>query len=146
MAKTQSTPEQKAFTKAIKLAAATDARIKAQFEKDATAAKYKADLPKRMMEAQALAQRLGVTTDVELTAIGPQVSFHCENNTDKWYISEVIGYDTEEWELEYLEDKLNTIKAAQDAREARRELAQAAFSTLTDEQKECIKEFIHYMR
>ena len=146
MARTQSTPEQKAFTKAIKLAAAADARIKAQFEKEAAAAKYKADLPKRMMEAQALAQRLGVTTDVELTAIGPQVSFRCDNNEDKWYIDEVIGYDTEEWELEYLEGKLATIKEAQDAREERRQCAQSAFNNLSDDQKACLKEFIHYMR
>ena len=150
MAKELLTPEQKATSKAIKkainIAAAADAQMKAKFEKEAAAAKYKAELPKRMMEAQALAQRIGVTTEVELTEIGPQVSFHCENDTDKWYINEVVGYDTEDWELEYLEDKLNTIKATQDARAARREFAQSAFSKLTDDEKTCIKEFIYYLR
>lgn len=146
MTKPQLTPEQKAASKALKIQAAADARLKAQFEKEAAVAKYKAELPKRMMEAQALAHRVGVSASVELTEIGPQIAFHCDNDADKWYIDEVIGYDTEEWELEYLENKLKTIKDTQDAREARRAFAQSTFSNLTDEQKACIKEFINFLK
>lgn len=146
MTKLALTPEQKAASKRLKAQAAADAQMKARFEEETAAAKYKAELPKRMMDAQALALSLGVNVEIELTAIGPQVTFRCRNESDNQYVEKVIGYDTEEWELDYLERELQGLKKAQDEREQRRYFAQAAFSILTNEQKTCIKEFIHYLK
>jgi len=123
-------------------------RMRAEYEvqKQEHLAMYKASVPKRLMEAQALASWLGIAVHVSLTATGPSVRFEEENHHDKLYIDETITYETEEWELENLEATLASLKAKRDAYDQRRIVAQRIFSNLSDEEKICIKEHIHYLR
>jgi hypothetical protein len=103
---------------------------------------YLLTVPKRLMDAQALAQSIGVAVNVSLTATGPSVHFY----DDAAVIDDTLTYQTESWELEYLERKLRDMKIDQEARIYRRGVAQDVFATLSREQKDAIIENIHYLR
>jgi len=111
-------------------------------ERLAATAVYRASIPGRLMVAQALAQEVGITTDIRLTATGPSVRFYESDGI----LDETVCYTTEEWELEHLERILREKKDEKDARIARRELAQKTFDSLSTEQKTALKENIHYLR
>jgi len=104
---------------------------------------YKASLPKRMMDAHALAQKLYVNVSLKLGNNGPILTFHDEN---KGFYETKINYDTEEWEIDIVERNLNEIVAANDAAALRYQIAKAVFDTLTLEQKDAIKEHIYTLR
>jgi len=127
---------------------AEEERMRAEYEvqKQEHLVMYKASVPKRLMEAQALAAWLGIAVHVSLTATGPSVRFEEENHHDKLYIDETITYETEEWELESLESTLASLKAKRDAYDARRIIAQGAWSKMSEEERAAIKEHIHWMR
>ena len=103
---------------------------------------YLLTVPKRLMDAQALAQDLGVNVNVKLTATGPSIYFY----DDAAVIDDTLTYQTEEWELEYLERKLRDMKEEKVARAARISLAQDAFARLSDAERAAIKENIYMLR
>lgn len=146
MPKIALTPEQKAERKALKIAAETAARLQRELEEKARLEAFKAGLPKRLMDAQALASKLGVSTHVELTATGPSVRFEYEDHSDNFYIDDTLTYESQEWDVEYIEGKLNELDEKHKAYEARKLVAQSAFGALTDEQKAAVKEFIRYLK
>ena len=127
---------------------AEEAEIRRQYELNEAEhiAMYKATIPKRLMDAQAMACHLGVSTHVSLTETGPSVRFECEDHTNKIYIDDIITYNTEEWELESLERKLNELKKAQDEYNDRRIVANMVWDKLTPDQKHAIKEQIAYLK
>ncbi len=105
---------------------------------------YLATVPKRLMDAQALALKVGVDVTVALTETGPSVRFFHDDNP---YISDTVTYQVEEWELECLEKNLQTIKDEQDAAQSRLKLAQDVWANkLSHEEKSAIKEFIFHLR
>jgi len=146
MAKPKLTTEERAMRKALKLAEEANARMTYEAEKAAADAVYKAGLPKRLMDAQALAGSCGVATHVELTATGPSVRFEYEDHSHKSYIDETLTYKSEEWEVEFLEGKLRDLKALRDAAAARLLLAKTVFAKLTDDEKIALKENIMWLR
>ena len=142
--KSKLTPEQKAYAKAVKAQAAADQKIKWEFEAAALLAAYKAGLPKRLMEAQGRASKLGVRTEVTLTATGPIVTF--SNEEKGHYIDTELSYESDEWEVECLERDLQLLQERQDLNEKRRACAQAAWNNLDEDQRSCLREYITWMR
>jgi hypothetical protein len=140
------TPEQKAAAKALKKQAEADAKIKYDFERTAELAAYKASLPKRLMDAQALAASIWVATHVELTATGPSVRFEHEDHSKKLYLDSTLTYESESWEVESVEDRLKDIKHAKEESERRLQCAKSAWGNLEEDQRSCIKEFIHSLK
>ena len=142
--KQKQTPEQKALAKAIKVQAAADQKMKWEFERAAELAAYKAALPKRLMDAQARASKLGVKSEVTLTETGPEVVFY--NEETGHYIETTLSYNSDEWEVEHLESQLQTLQDRNDLAEKRRACAQSAWNNLDDDQKACLREWITWMR
>lgn len=98
---------------------------------------YLLTVPKRLMDAQGLAQNLGVSVNVNLSENGLSVHFYHESAV----IDDTLTYQTEEWELECLERKLRDLKEEQEARKARTSLAEEAWKNkLTDDERAAIKE------
>lgn len=117
-----------------------------QADAELALAEYRASIPKRLLEAQVLAQQLGVNVRLGLTATGPTAQFEYESERDKICIDETITYETEQWELEYLEDRLRQIKQIQENQRIRQKLAQDAFDRLSAVEKSVVKEYIHALR
>ena len=138
--------DQQSARRAARLAIEAEARRLNELLQAEKNAKYKETVPKRLMDAQALANQLGVATSVELTATGPSVEFRCENHTSQIYIDDVFTYSTEEWELETLERKLKDLKKAQDEYRDRRIVADMVWDKLTPDQKRALKEYIAYLK
>jgi hypothetical protein len=113
---------------------------------EAAMAEYYKTVPKRLLEAQALAQKLGVSVHLSLTETGPSVHFEYSDQREKIYIDETLTYQTEQWEMESLESQLHRIKEAQEERAERLKIAQAVFDRITPLEKAAIKEFIHSLR
>lgn len=114
-------------------------RIEEEKQAQAALEAYLASVPKRLMDATALAQAVGVSTNIKLGESGPFVHFRDESSR----FDETIHYGTEEWELEYLEEKLRTLMAEQVARKERRLRADDVWKNkLTDDDRAVIKEFI----
>lgn len=107
---------------------------------------YFATVPKRLMEAQALANSLYVSTSVTLGPDGPIVHFEYESEKYKSYIDATLTYQTEEWELESLEQRLRELKESIDAEKQRFAYAQAIWTTLSETDRKALKEFIHTLR
>jgi hypothetical protein len=103
---------------------------------------YRATIPARLMNAQALATSLGLYTQVSLTSTGPSVRFTKPDN-DSW--ERTGSYEMEEWELEDIEMNLIEIRSEQEARAQRRIIAQEVWGGLSTLQKTSLKEFIHYL-
>ena len=103
---------------------------------------YLKTVPNRLMEAQTLAHSLGVSTHITLDRTGPLVNFFDDNEN----LDETCGYQTTEWELEYLERRLKEIKEKQNARKSRYNLAETVWNRLSKEEKTAIKEFSHLFK
>lgn len=146
MATPKYTSEKRAARRASKLAEQVQKNAEYEAERAAAAAVYLAGLPKRLMDAQALACDCGVSTHVNLTVNGPSARFEYEDHSHNRYIDTTLTYQSEEWEVESLEGTLRALKAANDAAVARRNLAQSVFNRLTDDEKVAIRENIHYLR
>lgn len=146
MAKPKETPEERAMRKALKIAEEANQRMTEEAAKAAADVVYKAGLPKRLMDAQAMACSCGVAVHVELTTKGPSVRFEYEDHSHKIYVDEILTYHSEEWEVECVEGKLRDLKVAQDAATARQLLAQSIFNKLTDEEKIVLKENIMWLK
>jgi hypothetical protein len=117
-------------------------RIRLRAEEDARIAEYRKTIPQRMMEAQALANNLNIRTEVTLIKSGPEITFF----QGQGLVYECgISYDTEEWELTLLEEKLKELKQKEEAKIIRYKQAQDAFNSLTPDQKQAVKEFIYFL-
>lgn len=99
-------------------------------------------MPKRLMDAQALASSCGVYTSVKLTENGAEVTFRDDTNG----INDVIDYHSDCSEIEWLERQLNDLKAAQDARTKRRDDVNALWKDISLEDRKLLKEFIQYLQ
>ena len=146
MKKQPLTPEQKATAKALKIMAATNERMQQEFKDAAALAAFREALPKRLMDAQALAGSIGVATHVELTATGPSIRFEYENHSKDIYFDHILTYQSNEWEIDGLEKLLQRITDMQAECKVRMAYAKNVFDKLTDEEKSCMKEYIHYLK
>ena len=108
--------------------------------------KYKVGLPKRLMAVRELAGRLGVATHIDLLQSGPEVRFDYEGHTEKVYIDCILTYESEEWEVDSLEQQLTGLEEHINRVEAEIACAQSAMSSLTEEQRQLIKKHIHLIR
>lgn len=138
------TPEQKAEKKALKKQQQADAQAEYEAERASRLAAYKANLPKRLMTAIAFAGKAGVCADVSLSETGPSVRFHVSLVDN--YFDTTITYESEEWEIEFVEYTLSNILKERDESTKRKACAQSAWNNLEEDQKSCIKEFIHYLK
>ncbi len=103
---------------------------------------YRVTIPARLMLAQAMAQEVGLRTDITLTAIGPSVRFY--DPYDEVF-DETVCYTTEEWELEYLEKREK--KDEKVAKTRRNGIAYDVWDNkLSDEERLALKENIHLLR
>ncbi len=146
MATSKMTPEERALRKAARLALEAEANQRWEAERAAQLATFKAGLPKRLMDAQALASHCGIAVHIELIESGPSVRFEYEDHHRKIYIDSTLTYDSDEWAVSDVEGQLAFLKTTQDKEAARRVLAQAAFTKLTDDEKSAMKDYIHYLR
>lgn len=104
---------------------------------------FKKKMPERLMTMQGLATSAGVQTTVSLTVVGPNVRF--EYDDGKTYIDETISYESEEWQVESLECRIDEIRREKEAKAERHKLAQDTFNALSKQQKEALKEFIRFL-
>ena len=146
MATSKMTPEERALRRAARLALEAEANQRWEAERAAQMTAFKAGLPKRLMDAQALASYCGIAVHIELIESGPSVRFEYEDHHNKFYIDSTLTYDSDEWEVSDLEGSLASLKAKQDKEAARRVLAQSAFAKLTDDEKSAMKDYIHYLK
>lgn len=104
---------------------------------------FRLTMPARLMRLSALAQQVGIETNIRLIEDG--VSLRIQNDS-KPYIDSTLTYNSEVWEVEMIEQELNDIKAEQDAITARRELALTVWAKLSDNEKLAVKENIYNLR
>lgn len=104
---------------------------------------YYASVPKRLMEAQALANSLYVSTSVNLGPSGPIVHFEYESEKYKSFIDDTLHYQSEEWELEGLERRLQDLKEQVENEKQRYRAAESVWSNLSTADRQVLKEFIH---
>jgi hypothetical protein len=104
---------------------------------------FKATMPAKLMELQAISFACGVNTRVTLTAVGPCVEFTRYEYDDRGSnFEEELTYESEEWQVEYVERRLREFKEEIDARAARRALAESTWKSLGEADRRAIKEFI----
>lgn len=108
-------------------------------------AQYLLTVPKRLMDAQALAQSLGLYTSVSLREDGPEVTVQ-HHNLDGHYFDYKLGYDAEEWELVDLETRLQDLKFDIESRQERLSRAQSIWEGLDKVDRALVKEFISQLR
>jgi len=135
------TPEERSQKKAARLAANLAAQKRRDEEEAAERADLLKTLPKRLMDAQALANSLGVRVSVNLSETGPIVHFGEYDGPGD--IDTELTYQSDCWEIEWLEKRLQYLKEEQAARAARLRLAKDTWGNLKQEEKDAIKEFIH---
>jgi len=108
---------------------------------------FKATMPARLMQLQAISFGAGVNTRVSLTAAGPSVEFtRYEYDNKGSSFEETLTYDSEEWEVDHVERMIRAFKEEIDARAARRALAEEAWKGLPLKEQQVIKEFISNLR
>jgi len=104
---------------------------------------FKATMPARLMQLQAISFGAGVNTRVSLTAAGPSVEFtRYEYDNKGSSFEETLTYDSEEWEVDHVERMIRAFKEEIDARAARRTLAESTWKSLGEADRRAIKEFI----
>ena len=109
----------------------------------AASLEYRKTVPALLMDMQAIAQQVGVSTSVSLTPTGPSVKFY----DDASNINDTVTYDTEQWEIEYLQRKLRDLLEALNFRIVQRSVAEDAWANkLASEERAAIKVTIHYLR
>jgi hypothetical protein len=99
-------------------------------------------VPMRLLDAQALAIELGISTNVRSSATGTEVSFYDSTSL----VDYKMGYDCEKWKLVELESDLFALKDARDYRELRRTAAMDAWAKISPQDQPLIKEFINILK
>lgn len=135
--------EEKALRKEAKAKIAEAEKAARELEAAAELAAYKAGLPQRLVEAKEKAEKLGVRVEIDLTHEGPVVSFYADD--PECSIEDTLTYNSNSWEVEYLEGRLCRLQARQDLQRQRMETARSAWATLSDDQKSCLREYFAYM-
>jgi hypothetical protein len=108
---------------------------------------FRAAMPAKLMQLQADASAAGVNTRVSLTASGPTVEFtRYEYDNKGSNFEEELSYDSEEWQVEWVDRRLREFKEEIDARAARKALAEEVWKGLRAEQKAAVVEFVTYLR
>ena len=115
-------------------------------------------LPKRLLDAQALALTLDVNVSVRSGIDNVTMHFQYGSYDDSHLeirfsnrtirngppvIDEVLSYTSEEHEIEWLEAKLQELKQYNKERNIRYNLAKSVFDRLTDNEKKAVREFAH---
>lgn len=114
------------------------ARIAA--EEAARKVAFLAGLPARIFQIKNEATRLQVSFNVDVDEFGTKLIF---NDDDNGFYDDVINYNSQEYEVEYVERKLREINEAQESRKRRWGIAQDVWNNkLTEEEKISLKEFI----
>ncbi len=104
---------------------------------------FRATMPERLMQLQAISSAAGVNTRVFLNAKGPGVEFtRYEYDNKGSSFEETLTYDSEEWEVDHVERMIRAFKEEIDARAARRALAESTWKSLGEADRRAIKEFI----
>lgn len=108
--------------------------------------KYLQTVPKRLMDAQALAQSVGVSVKVELEADGPVVHFEYESGDITTFFDDRMTYHSPQWELENLEERLAKLKRKIEERDERLRFANTVWERLSTSERAVVKEFIYMLR
>lgn len=103
---------------------------------------FLADLPRRMLEVQARANKAGFYTEVTLTSTGADLRIYEQG---EGFFDEHVNSSVDEWQLEYVERHVREKMEEIDARMRRHALATETWKTLTDSEKEALKEHIRNM-
>ena len=125
-------------TKEERLAREAQARA----EEKLRVAEYRKTLPRVLKELMELADDLLVENRLGLDDSGPLLQFEFDGNWD----STVLSYESEQWEVEWIREKLIAIKIEKEAKEAKKRLAQTVFDRLTSDEKIAIRECIHFCK
>jgi hypothetical protein len=97
---------------------------------------WRANVPALMFRLKLLAQKVFMVTELNVTERGFVMTFNFEND------EEVLNtFDTEQWEAEHLERRLNELMVEVEARAARQRLAMTAMTKLTAAELAAMKEF-----
>lgn len=118
------------------------ARMDRKIEEIEEKAKFKESLPARLINLIAVARDVGVFAEVRLTATGPAVKFQDAAT----FIDETLTYESEEWEVDYLERNFQNLKKEQDDRRARQIAAKEVWDKLTVIEREALKENIDSLK
>jgi hypothetical protein len=98
-------------------------------------------MPSRLMQLFARAQGVNISANIKLIASGVEMTVYHDGHP---HIDSTLTYDSEEWEVEMVEDSIDLLKADIDARNARKGIAQDVWTNkLTPEERAALKEFIH---
>ena len=103
---------------------------------------FRAGLPKRIFEAQALASTIGVCATVVLTPDGPSVTFSWHEEGDQYSTEETVNYYADEWRIDYIERKLQEIKETQEENKRKLVRAKEIMNGLDDYDKDCLKKYM----
>lgn len=98
--------------------------------------RFRETVPALMFRLKELARTVFVRTELNVTEDGFTMLFDFEDVGE-----ELNTFDTDQWEAEHLERKLNELVAEQFARERRRDLAQKAKAKLDPAELAALKEF-----
>lgn len=120
-------------------------RIARQIISEATRKEaFRATLPARMISIQILAKEIGnISTEVTLRTTGPCLRVW-ENG--EGYLDEQIHSDSEDWEVDHIEQVLKGKKVEVDAQKARRIVAMTVWNKLTSEERVAVRENLHSLR
>jgi hypothetical protein len=115
-------------------------------------AEYRAGLPARLMNIVALANSVGASVDINLIKSGPAIRIQIkhrewDDHVVAWTksLDETLTYDSEEWQVESVEWFLTNRQKEVEQKEQRRTLATVCWSSLTNEQRSALKEFMHIL-
>lgn len=102
---------------------------------------FRLTMPSRLMQLFARAQGVNISANIRLITSGVEMTVYHDSHP---HIDSTLTYDSEEWEVEMVEDSIDLLKADIDARQARRELAQDVWTNkLSPVERAALKEFIH---
>lgn len=120
-------------------------RVNAEYEEQCRKeqAEFELTIPKRMVEIQALASKLAISTRIELTDNGPILFIYLREGADD---EESISYKSEIYEVKYIEDVLERLKNEKEEKAIRFSIAQSVWSKLTVEERVALKEHILFVR
>lgn len=107
-------------------------------------AAYRLTIPAQMIELQALASDVGVSTYVSYHNKEPILKLFDKESVN--FYEEIITYSSEEWQINHVKDKLKTIKKEQEEAAERFKRAQEIFGGLSIEDKRALKENIFNLR
>jgi fructose/tagatose bisphosphate aldolase len=104
---------------------------------------WKATLPQVLYNLRTLATKVNVQTDVELTPTSTVVKFYFDQAVFSFPMDTTDADDR--WQLESVERRLNDMLRKQQEQAARRELAAEVVKKMTTEEREALREYVHFL-